>query len=243
MKKRFIAGLLCLLIFSESKSQEVQIDTTALVILDNMSQLFGELKSVGFTSHLSRDAAFSNEANIKEFVTTTSKITGPNKFSTRIKGESKEEMYKYDGDKVYFYSFTHNFYSIADAPDNLIETIDWLYTSFGIELTAADILYPSFSKDLAENMNLIQYVGKVELMSKPTYHILAMNETISVQLWISDDEYLLPAKVILTYLDRPHAPQFEVDFSDWELNHDYPTSIYDFTPPPSSRQITWIQSN
>ncbi|MFC3880406.1 DUF2092 domain-containing protein [Algoriphagus namhaensis] len=243
MIKRMSFGLFLLFWTVTAQAQEIKLDTTALTILDNMSEMFGQLKSIGFKSNIARDVSFSNDVNIKQFSSTEVKIQGPNKFVTRVHGEEKEEVYKYNGEQVYYFSFTNNLFAVSDAPDNLIETIDWLYTDFGIEFTAADIFYPNFSKDLADNMNFIQFIGVVHIDGERSFHILAQNESISVQFWIKDDVYLLPSKVVLTYLDKPFFPQYEVEFSGWELNMEYPEAIFEFNPPPSSRQITWMKTN
>ncbi len=243
MIKRLSCFLSTALMLFTAEAQEAKIDTAALTILDNMSLVLGDLNSVGFTSNVSRDIAFSNDLNIKQFSKNNIKIAGPNKFISRFFGEKRSEIYKYNGEQVFFYSLDNNRYAIADAPDNLIETMDWLYTEFGIEFTTADIFYPSFSQDLAENMDYMQFIGLVNLNGKQVFHIVASNETISVQFWISNDIYLLPEKILLTYLDQPFSPQYEVQFSDWEINMVYPASIFEFDPPPSSEQITWMSRN
>lgn len=241
--KRMIFGLTFWLGFTATQAQEAGLDTTALTILDNMSQIFGELKSVGFKSRIARDVAFSDYTNIKQYLTSEVKFAGPDKFVTRIHGENGEDLYKYDGSQVHYFSFTHNYFATADAPDNIVETLDWLYTEFNIEFTAADVLYPSFSSDLAENMDHIQFIGVVSLQGERVFHILAQNDIISIQFWIKDDLYMLPKKVVLTYLDKPLSPQYEVEFTDWEMNVDYPESIFQFSPPPAARQVTWMQKN
>lgn len=243
MLKKISLGLVLFACSFTVKAQEIVMDTTALTILDNMSQIFGSMNSVGFDSHISRDIAFSNEVLVKEFVKNEIKIKGPNKFVTRIHGENREELYKYNGNQVFYYSLNTNRYAVADAPDNIVETMDWLYTDFGIEFTAGDILYPNFSKDLAENMDHIQFLGVVNLDGKRTFHILARNEIISVQFWITDGIYMFPDKIVMTYLDVDNHPQYEIRFSNWEVNHEYPESIFEFDPPPASKQITWITEN
>jgi len=243
MLKKLCLGLTLLVHSFALKAQDVQIDTTALTILDNMSQIFGSMSSIGFESNISRDIAFSNEILVKEFVRNEIKIKGPNKFVSRISGEKKEELYKYNGKQVTYYSLTTNRFAVADAPDNLIETLDWLYTDYGIEFTAGDIFYPNFTQDLAENMDHIQFLGVVTLNDKRTFHILARNDLISVQFWIADEIYMVPKKIVLTYLDRGDFPQFEIDFANWEINHEYPDGIFEFEPPPASKQITWIKKD
>jgi len=243
MMKKICFTLTMLIIGFGAYSQEYSKDTTAIQILDKMSSLFGELKSVGFNTQVSKDVAFANSFFIKEFTNSHVKIAGPNKFAIKVIGEAKEDKYSYNGSQVAYYSFSNNIYTIADAPDNLIETIDWLYNDFGVEVTSADVLYPSFSKDIVEDMDFIQYLGEATVNGKRAFHIGCSNDSVTIQLWISNDIYFLPVKTLITYLDDPYAHQHEVDFSDWEFNIEYPSSIFDFSPPPGARQITWLKQN
>lgn len=226
-----------------SQAQKTNMDTAAIMILDKMGAVLGELNSLGFTSKVSKDVIFTGNTFIKVFTESTAKIKGPNKFSVRINGEERNETYNYNGEQVAFYSFVNNIYAIADAPDNLIETFDWLYNSFEIELTSADILYPDFSQQLVNNMDFIEIAGKVQLEGKQAFHIVAGNDDVVIQLWISNDNYFLPVKSVITYLDGEYRHQYETDYSDWELNQIYPDSIFEFMPPPNASQITWLKKD
>jgi hypothetical protein len=241
MMKKICFGLLLLLPSYFAQAQAGKMDTTALMILDKMSSVFGDLKSVGFTSKISKDVAFADAFYIKEFSTSKVRISGPNKFSIRVNGENNDDLYAYNGSQVTYYSFKNNFYTVADAPNNLIETLDWLYTDFDVEFTTADVLYPSFSSDLAANMDYIEFLGVTHIDGDRVYHIGAANEFMTVQLWISDDAYYLPRKTLITYLNGQYANQFETDFTNWELNQEYPGSIFEFLPPPGARQIIWMK--
>lgn len=224
-----------------SYAQRTNKDTTAIMILDKMGALLGELGSVGFTTSISKDVAFSNDTFIKVFTKSKVKIKGPNKFSVRVTGEKKNETYSYNGQQVAYYSFSNNIYTVADAPDNLIETLDWLYNSFEVEVTTADPLYPDFSKSLVENMSFIDFAGKAVYNDQEVFHIVAGNDSVVIQIWVSNDSYFLPVKTVITYLDEPYSHQHETDFSDWELNQEYPDSIFEFLPPPNAKQITWLK--
>ncbi|GAA0879341.1 hypothetical protein GCM10009119_23090 [Algoriphagus jejuensis] len=243
MLKKICLGLALLLSGHFVQAQEEKNDSTALMILDKMSGLFGELKSVGFTTDISKDVVYSEDFFIKEFGSSTARFVGPNKFNVRLTGEKRDDQYSYNGEQVVYYSFANNLYAVADAPDNLIETIDWLYADFGVEMTLADLFYPSFAKDFVESMDYVEFLGVALLDGVRAFHIGATNENATFQLWISDDGYYLPKKVVITYMDGPYSHQHETDFYDWELNRDYPATIFEFLPPPSAQQITWIKKD
>lgn len=243
MRKNFYLSSLLLLISISAFSQEKFQDSTALMILDKMGTLVGEVKSLGFHTQLSKDVAYAENFFIKEFESSEIVLKGPNKFYVKSTGERKAEMFAYQGDQVVYYSFLNNIFTAAEAPDNLIETLDWLYHDFDIEFTFADFLYPNFTADLSENMDYIEFLGTVMMDGDRTYHIGTANEHMTVQFWISDGAYFLPKKILITYLGEPYAHQVEADFSDWEINYEYPDSIFEFLPPPGAKQITWLSKD
>ncbi|MBN7809400.1 DUF2092 domain-containing protein [Algoriphagus sp. H41] len=243
MLKKICLGLALIFTSHFAQAQEGKIDSTAVMILDKMSGLFGELKSVGFSTDVAKDVVYSEDFFIKEFGSSKARFLGPDKFSVRVSGEEKDDLYSYNGSQVVYYSFANNLYAVADAPNNLIETIAWLYDDFGVEMTLADLFYPSFSKDFVEEMDHVEFLGVTHIDGTRAFHIGAANANATFQLWISDDGYFLPRKVLITYLDGPYSHQHETDFYDWELNREYPSSIFEFLPPPSARQITWIKKD
>ncbi|WP_157243503.1 DUF2092 domain-containing protein [Algoriphagus resistens] len=243
MIKKICLGVFLILSGHFAQAQKGKMDTTALMILDKMSGMFGDLSSVGFTSEISRDVAYAEGFFIKEFSSSKVKFVGPDKFSVRVSGEEKEDLYNYNGSQVIYYSFANNIYTVADAPNNLIETIDWLYQDFGVELTTADLFYPTFSKDFVEEMDYIEFLGVTHIKGDRVFHIGAANEHATIQLWIADDGYYLPRKTLITYLDGAQSYQHETDFSDWEVNNVYPEAMFEFLPPPGAKQITWIKKD
>ena len=92
-------------------------------------------------------------------------------------------------------------------------------------------------------MDYIQFLGEATVNGQRALHIGCSNGEVTIQLWISNDIYFLPIKTLITYLDEPYAHQHEVNFSDWEFNVEYPSSIFEFSPPPGARQITWLKQN
>ncbi|WP_026954719.1 DUF2092 domain-containing protein [Algoriphagus vanfongensis] len=243
MKKRYGLFLGLFLLCLPGFSQEKIVDSTAVRILDRMSTLVGDINSLGFTTRIWKDVAYSDDFFIKEFESSEIKLKGPNKFYVNTKGERKSDLYFYNGDQVIYYSLLNNIYTAAAAPDNLIETLDWLYQSFDIEFTIADFLFPDFTEQLVESMDRIEYLGQVHIDGKPLFHIGASNERMTVQFWIEEGFYFFPSKILITYLGDPYAHQVEASFTEWKVNEDYPDPSFEFLPPPAAKQITWIEKN
>jgi hypothetical protein len=92
-------------------------------------------------------------------------------------------------------------------------------------------------------MDYIEYLGEAEIEGRKSFHVGAANSEMTFQIWISQAMELRPLKILVTYLGEPYAHQTEVTFDNWEINQTYPESIFEFLPPPNSKQITWTKKD
>ncbi|GAB2481394.1 DUF2092 domain-containing protein [Algoriphagus taiwanensis] len=242
MKKQLLV-IFGILISFGVKAQEGYHDSTALAIMDKVGEYFGELNSLKFTTQTAEDVAFSDNFFIKEFKTGEFVLQGPNKLAGKIHKHGKDHFYFYNGSQIVYYSLDGNFYAAADAPDKTLDMLEWLYTDFGVELVVADFLYPNFSQNMIDSMDYLEYLGQAELDGNKAFHIGGTNSEMTFQLWVSQDLEIKPMKAVITYFGEPYSRQLEVSFGDWEVNQTYPNSIFEFLPPPSSKQIIWTKKN
>ncbi|GMQ29479.1 DUF2092 domain-containing protein [Algoriphagus confluentis] len=242
MKKTVLLtfGILCSLTL---RGQEIQHDSTALHLLDKVAEYFGEINSIKFSTRTAEDVGLADNFLIKEFKTSEFIMQGPNKLAGKVHRHGSDHFYRYNGSQLVYYSMEGNFYTAADAPSTTLEMLDWLDEDFGVKLVLADFFYPDFTQNLMESMDYIAFLGNTTLDGKQVFHIGTANESMTVQLWINQDLELRPVKVILTYLGDPYARQMEVDFESWEVNQTYPDSVFEFLPPPNSKQITWTKKD
>lgn len=242
MKKLLLFALTFWVSLSLS-AQEIYHDSTALMILDKMGEYIGELNSVKFKTKTSQDVAYSDDFFIKEYKTSEIIFQGPNRFASKIRQHDTDHFYYYNGSQMVYYSMQGNFHTVADAPETSLETLDWLKDEFGIEVVATYFLYPNFTGDLTETMEYIEFLGEAELDGETFFHIGGANAEMTFQIWISQDLAMKPKKMVMTYFGEPYSRQLEIDFDSWEVNEVYPNSIFEFMPPPNSKQITWTSKN
>ncbi|TFV97287.1 DUF2092 domain-containing protein [Algoriphagus kandeliae] len=242
MKKLF-TFVLGIFLSQSLQAQSTFHDSTALLILDKVSEYFGQLNSVKFNTKISEDVAFSDNFFIKEFRNAEFIFQDNNKMAAKISNQDKDKFFFYNGQQAVYFAKEDNYFTVADAPDNTLEMLDWLDQSFGVHLLFADFLYPDFTLSLVENMDYLEFLGTAYLDGIEYYHIGGANADLSFQLWIHQDLEMKPKKVVLTYFGEPYARQMEVNFDNWESNEIYPQTIFEFLPPPNSRQIIWLQKN
>jgi hypothetical protein len=218
-------------------AQESKIDTTAIMILDKMADMIGELSSCSFTLNTSNDAIDVDLGLIKYFNVHQVYMVGPDKMLINSQGDKGHRGFWYNGKQLMYYSYSENNYGVIDAPSDILATIDTVHKNYGIDFPAADFFYPTFTDDLIAQSDEIVYVGKSKVADKDCFHVIAKNEEMSIQIWISDDALLLPMKFVIVYYDINPNEQYEGTFSDWRLNPELPNAMFEFTPPPGANRL------
>ncbi len=224
-----------------TNAQVSKYDTVAIFILDHMSAVIGDLSSCSYTLQTTTDDLSDDGSGlVTHFGTHDVMLTGPDKMQVNSTGDKGHRGYWYNGKQLAFYSYDENNYSVLNAPATIVETMDALNKNYGIDFPAADFFYPTFTDDLINQNHVISYLGKSRVGDKECYHILAKGKEMSVQLWIANDVTTLPVKMLIMYSGEANAPQYEATFSNWKINLEIPSSVYEFMPPPEANRIAMM---
>ncbi len=236
--KKLLIFLLFLGLFSPLQSQEKAYDTIAIVTLDHMSAILGDLVSCRFNLEIESDLSDPDFGVITNHETCDVSFDGPHKMLMHIKGDKGHRGYWYNGRTLTWYSFTENNYVVIDAPDNTIDMIDSVNDTYGIDFPAADFFYPAFTDDLISQSDYIAYKGKTRLKDKSCLQIVAKNKKMTMQFWISDEMMFLPMKMVIVYNDKSRIHRYEATFSDWQVNPGLPSAMFEFAIPTGAKQVS-----
>lgn len=240
MKNTFITISLLMLPFIGFTQDSKEMDSTAIFILDQMSDVIGDLESVTFNLNNSIDKFDDNNNIEKQYSTSTITFSGPNKLLVRTDGFKGKKGYWFDGEYVTYYSFDENNYVTLEAPETTIEMIDEMHEKYNFQFPAADFFYPSFTDDMIDQFDSITYLGKKIIDNEECYHIMANNKDLNVQLWVSNERYLLPKHFVIIYKNKSNL-QYELNFSNWSINPTIPDSVFSFLAPPKARLINIME--
>lgn len=216
-------------------AQKKKVDQTAVTLMDRMSTVIGELQSCSYTLSTATDKEKYPYGVITEMGSNRVQMAGPDKMLIHARQGEHHKGYWYNGDSLTYYSFDENNYVKIPTPGNIISTIDSLKETYHIDFPAADFFYPTFTDDVLDHFEDVRYVGEEEIDNKECFHIKAENDTLLVQLWITDDAYNLPLR--FSIFNKQESLNYIGTFSDWELNPVLPDAIFDFTPPSGARLI------
>jgi len=235
--KHIISTFLALIIAVSASSQVSKIDTIAVTILDQMSHVIGDLNAVNFTVNVKNDVIDRAVGLISNYSTSEVIFDGPSKMQVHSKGNKGHRGFWYNGELLVYYSYDENNYVLFDALPTTLETIDSINSAFGIDFPAADFLYPTFTDDLIASSEKIIFNGIKTIEGKECLHIVSHSNNSTIQFWISNDAYTLPVKMLMIDKTKNPGLQYEATFSNWQLNREYPASIFEFLVPPGAREV------
>jgi hypothetical protein len=212
-------------------------DSVAIYLLDKMSYVIGDLNSFSMDVTTTYDVKIEELGFVKNSNHHYVKVSGPNKMNILSEGDKGHKGFWYSDELLHYYSFDNNNYGTLEAPGTIMNMIKLVHDNYGMEMPGVDFWYPSVTDDLISGFPNIYYMGVTEVNKMDCFHIVASNKDLSVQIWLSDDVYFLPKKMVVTYLSETNAPQYEAVYSNWKLNEPFPESIFDFAPPPGANEI------
>lgn len=218
-------------------AQPSKFDSTAILILDRMTDVIGGLESCSFKVTAANDVAAPAKEVVKYFSDYEVFMGGPDKMLVNAHGHKGHRQFLYNGQRLAYYSFDERNYGIIPTPNTVIKMIDSLHAVYDMDFPAADFFYPSFTDDLLEHSDSIRFLGTERIGAKEYFHIIAFAKEEDVQFWISSDAYNLPARFSIAYKAKEGTPQYLALFSDWNINPHLPAAMFDFTPPPGATQL------
>jgi len=235
--KNIVLSFFCVMLLLSAKAQEPRVDTVAVMIIDRMASVIGELNSCSFTLSTSTDIEDPDYGMIKQNEVSEIYLQGPDKMHANYKGDKGHRGFWFNGQINVIYWFNENNYAVIETPDNLIDMIEMLNKNYGLEFPAADFFYPTYTDDVLIFFDDLIFMGKRQLNGKECWLILASNKDVTAQVWFSADTFTLPQKFVIVYKNDGNR-QYEATFSNWQLNPVIPPSAFEFLPPPAARQVS-----
>jgi len=238
MRKKIILSITGFLLLHVASLRAQNVDTAALYILQRMSSSLKSISSCSLHVQAFYDSPTDDLGLIKRVKEETVYANFPNKLFIDTKGDNERHVLIYDGKSLVYYSYDSNSYSTIDnPPPTTLETIQVLSNTYGIEVAAADFFYPSFVDDIKTTAITLSLLGKSTIDGTECFHIAGKDSTMSYQFWIRNDALFLPYKMAIVYYNRPGSPQYEASYSNWNLNINIPSTLFDFVVPPNAEKI------
>jgi hypothetical protein len=133
-----------------------------------------------------------------------------------------------------------NVYAQAPAPGTIDETMDMLLDAYGVTTPLADLLSNDLYDVLMKNVTSCRYLGKHSVDGIPCHHIAAMQKNIDWQIWIDAGNTPQLCKIVITYKQKPGAPQYTAVLKSFNEVSQLPHDTFTFKPPEGAKKIPFL---
>lgn len=232
-----IVGLVFALgLYSTNGLAADEISEEATEILRSMSDYMGSLENFSYTFDFDLEVLLMNGQKGQVSSSGEFKARRPDGFRFARKGGEKGAVIYFDGAAITIYSKKMNVYFQVESPGTIDDAINKL-REFGIEAAGADLIFADLYDGMMEDVLSAEYWGLAVVDGIETHHLGFREGEVDWQIWVQTGETPVPIKYIITTKWMTGAPQTSFRLRNWNLNPDFDSEFFQFTPPEGSTQI------
>jgi hypothetical protein len=209
----------------------------ALKALERMSDYLNTLKAFQITTRTSLDLVTTDGQLLQVNGGATYKVRRPDGFVIDVKSDVKNRTFVYDGKQFTVYAPELGYYATVAAPATIRETLDKLYTKFGLALPLEDLFRWGDATDTGDEILDSGFrVGPSTIEGVATDHYAFREGDIDWQIWIQQGAQPLPRKVVIIDRSDPAAPAYTAVL-DWNLSPTFAADTFAFKPATGAKSV------
>lgn len=236
-----ISGLICLVAFSaqaekyQSESNVVS-DANAQMQLERMTMKLAGAKQFSVSILMNYDVVQESGQKIQFSEVRDVLIERPSHLRIDARqSDGDTGGLIFDGKTLTLYNKDEKVYSEINVDGNVDAAVRYAVGKMGVRIPLARMLVTTLPQELEKLNSTLEFVEYNTLGATPTDHIAARAKSVDYQVWIADD--MLPRRIVITYKDEPGQPQFQADFSNWNLSPVISSSSFSYEPPEGAEKI------
>jgi hypothetical protein len=143
----------------------------------------------------------------------------------------------FDGTQLTAFDLDEKVYATVPKPGTVDAAFAYFTRDLNMRLPLRELFATDLPRELKDVLATARLVGEEKIGGVATDHVAFRGDTADVQLWIPRDGDPLPQRIVITYRLAEGQPQFEANFSGWNLKPEAPDSLFTFTPAAGAEQI------
>jgi len=143
----------------------------------------------------------------------------------------------FDGKDLTVFDVEQKVYATVPKPGTIDAAFTYFTRDLNMRLPLRELFSTTLPQDLKDVVGKARLVAQNKLGQVETDHIAFRGDTADIQVWIARSGDPLPQRLVITYRLAEGQPQFEADFSAWNLKPDVPDSLFAFTPAEGAERI------
>jgi hypothetical protein len=238
-----LAGLFPALVppaFAQS-SQQPSISADARAAIVRMGKTL-QAQQFFFRSHTYRVYPGPNGELLHIAHSTKTVVRRPDHLRVDIVGDDVNIKMVYDGKTLAAFNPDQKIYAIIPVTGSIDKMLDYAETRLGVDFVLSDFLSDDPAASVLSGLVFGGQVGTAIIDGVRCRHFFFNQEPdIDVELWLEDNDWSLPRRVIMTYRSLPGRPNFIAELSDWDFSTQFPDSDFVFRPPAGAQPVKMTQ--
>ena len=154
-------------------------------------------------------------------------------------GALLNQQVAYDGKNVYGIGDKSKVFVSIPMSGTNDEVMDVLTEEAGAYLPGRDLLYEDVAEELLAEVQESHYLGIAPVAGAACHYVIFRGPDVDWHLWINEDN-MLPSKYLITSKWMAGAPEFEMTFSNWDLNPNISDQIFVLSAPDGYTQAKFV---
>ncbi len=235
--------ILLLLIVPGIASGADELDPEADRILRGMSDYFGGTAAFSMNADIGNEIITYAGEKLQLSSASTVVMTRPDKFHVTRKGMFADLELIYNGKLLTIYGKKLNIYAQHQIAGSTEDAIKSLEMETGLDAPGADLLFSDPYSVLSSGVVSSAYIGTDYVNGIECHHLAFRENKVDWQLWVQTGVTPLPMKYIITSKWQTGAPQYTVQFRDWNTNPETNANLFQFSVPQGAQSLASFKAD
>jgi hypothetical protein len=214
-----------------------RVDPKSVEALRRMSGYLQGLAAFALTSQTSLDLVLRDGQKVQVDGVARYMVRRPNGFVIDVESNLKTRRFIYDGKQFTVFAPKLGYFAMVSAPPTIRETLDLLWTKFGLALPLEDLFRwsdPNGARD--DRLQSGFRVGSAVLDGVETDQYAFREPGLDWQIWIQKDGPPIPRKLVIVDRTDPASPSYTARLA-WDVSPTLAPDAFAFQPAKDAKAI------
>jgi len=242
--RRFSRGLSCLILslsvlMSPALSAD-EIDPQAQKTLQAMTDYLAGLSEFSAKADIGNEIVTLDGQKIQLNSSGMMTVKRPNQFYAARKSGSADVEFFFDGKVVTMQANHLQVYTQTKEPENIDQAITAISKKLNLEMPGADLIYSDAFDEMTVGLTNSRHLGMAYVNGVECHHLAFRKAHFDWQLWVQTGAKPLPMKYVITTKWISTAPQFSLQFRDWNTSPDINKKLFKFVASKKFKKLDKI---
>jgi len=206
-------------------------------VLRAMSRFLAATPAFSMSADIGNEVLTVQGQKLQFSSSATAVVQRPSRMHITRQGRFADAEAFYDGKQLTLYGKTANAYVQKEVAGTLDTALNALEKGLGIGLPGGDLLVADPYAALTAGVTSSGYYGIAYVGGVAAHHLAFRTPKVDWQIWVKEGNEPLPLKYVITTKWMTGAPQYSVQFSNWNTKPAIAASRFSFVAPKDAVRL------